>query len=254
MSSDLFTLDGSVALVTGASSGLGAHFARTLHAAGARVALAARRKDRLETLADTLGRDRALPVALDVTDAASIEQALDQIADAFGPVDVLINNAGMARTERFLEIDPETWARTLDVNLSGVFRVGQATARRMAAAGNGGRIVNIASLLGFVVQPTQAAYAASKAAVIHLTRSMALELAREKIRVNAIAPGYFVTEMNAAFFGSEAGQALAKRLFPRRTGELTELDGPLLLLASEASSYMTGTTLTVDGGTVLAGA
>ncbi|MEO1574967.1 MAG: SDR family oxidoreductase [Pseudomonadota bacterium] len=253
MTSSPFSLGNDVALVTGASSGLGAHFARTLHAAGARVALAARRTERLEELADELGRERAMPVALDVTSVESVNAALDAVTEAFDVPHILVNNAGMARTERFLEMSQKTWDLTLNVNLSGVFRVGQATAQRMAATGRGGRIINIASLLAFAVQPTQSAYASTKAAVVHLTKSMALELGREKIRVNAIAPGYFVTEMNAAFFGTDAGQALAKKLFPRRTGDLRELDGPLLLLASEASSYMTGTTVTVDGGTGLAG-
>lgn len=253
MTATLFSLERKVALITGASSGLGEHFARTLHSAGARVVLTARRADRLAALADELGRERALPVAMDVTDAASIEAALDTAADAFDTPHVLINNAGMARTEPFLEIKPESWQRTLDVNLTGVFRVGQAVARRMAISERGGRIVNIASLLAFAVQPTQAAYASSKAAVVHLTRSMALELARNKIQVNAIAPGYFVTEINRTFFESERGQMLAGKLFPRRTGELGELDGALLLLASDASSYMTGTVITVDGGTGLAG-
>lgn len=253
MSDSRFALTDKVAVVTGASSGLGAHFAQTLVDAGARVVLAARRVDRLEALAGKLGSERALAVAMDVSDMASIDRALDKAEAHFGPPDVLINNAGIARTERFLEITAEAWDQTLDVNLSGVFRVGQAVARRMATAGNGGSIVNIASLLAYVVQPTQAAYASTKAAVVHLTKSMALELAREKIRVNGIAPGYFVTDMNREFFTSERGQALAKMLFPRRTGELRELDGPLLLLASDASSYMTGTTITVDGGTRLAG-
>ena len=253
MNASLFSLDDDIALVTGASSGLGAHFARTLHGAGAKVVLAARREDRLQALADELGRERALPVALDVTDAHSIEAALDAAEATFGTPNVLINNAGMAKTEFFLSMSPETWSRTLDVNLSGVFRVGQATARRMAAAKCGGRIVNIASLLAYVVQPTQAAYATTKAAVVHLTKSMALELGRNQIRVNALAPGYFMTEMNEAFLTSSAGEALAAKLFPKRTGELAELEGPLLLLASKASSYITGTTLTVDGGTALAG-
>jgi NAD(P)-dependent dehydrogenase (short-subunit alcohol dehydrogenase family) len=253
MSDSRFALTDKVAVVTGASSGLGAHFAQVLADAGARVVLAARREDRLEALAKKLGAERALPVAMDVADMASIDRALDKAEAHFGSLDVLINNAGIARTERFLEITTEAWDQTLDVNLSGVFRVGQAVARRMAKAGNGGNIINIASLLAYVVQPTQAAYASTKAAVVHLTKSMALELAREKIRVNGIAPGYFVTDMNRAFFEGERGQALAKMLFPRRTGELNELDGPLLLLASDASSYMTGTTITVDGGTCLAG-
>ncbi|MFK7885347.1 MAG: SDR family NAD(P)-dependent oxidoreductase [Gammaproteobacteria bacterium] len=253
MSETRFALTDKVVIVTGASSGLGAHFALTLADAGARVVLAARRVDRLQALAEKIGNERALAVGMDVSDTASVERALDQAHERFGSPDVLINNAGIARTQRFLDITPEVWQQTLDVNLSGVFRVGQAVARRMAAAQRGGSIVNIASLLAFVVQPTQAAYATTKAAVVHLTKSMARELAREKIRVNAIAPGYFLTEMNREFFEGERGEALAKMLFPRRTGNLPELDGPLLLLASEASSYMTGTTVTVDGGTCLAG-
>ena len=255
MSDNLFDMHGRTAVVTGASSGLGEHFAQVLAGAGARVVLAARRAENLARLATRIeaAGGKALPVAMDVSQPDSIEAALETAQQEFGVPHVLINNAGIAKTERFLDITEEDWQRTLDVNLSGVFRVGQAVARRMAAGGEGGAIVNIASLLGMVVQPTQAAYASTKAAVIHLTRSMALELAREKIRVNAIAPGYFVTEMNRTFFASDHGRALAKRLFPRRTGELHELDGALLLLASDAGSYITGTTIAVDGGTMLAG-
>ncbi len=248
-----FSVAGKVALVTGASGGLGEHFARVLAANGAAVALCARRVDQLERVADDLRAAGAttLPVALDVRDPGSIAAAMTTIEAELGTPDILINNAGIAQTQRFLDVTEDVWQRTIDVNLSGVFRVGQAVARSMAARGKGGSIINIASLLAFVVQPTQAAYASSKAGVVHLTESMACELGREKIRVNAIAPGYFVTEMNRAFFAGDQGKVLAKSLFPRRTGELHELDGALLLLASDASSYMSGETITVDGGTRL---
>lgn len=254
MTDDCFDVANKVALVTGASGGLGEHFARTLAARGARVALCARRADQLTRVADdiTASGGTALAVAMDVSDDDSVNAAVAAVEEAFGVPHILVNNAGIARTERFLEITPEAWQRTLDVNLTGVFRVGQAVARRMAASKQGGSIINIASLLAFVVQPTQAAYASTKAAVVHLTSSMARELGRNGIRVNAIAPGYFVSDMNRAFFESPAGEELAKQLFPRRTGELRELDGPLLLLASDASTYMTGVTVQVDGGTRLA--
>jgi NAD(P)-dependent dehydrogenase (short-subunit alcohol dehydrogenase family) len=250
-----FGLTGKVAIVTGASSGLGAHFARVLAQAGAAVALCARRVERLQALAAELGDagHTAMAVALDVRDADTVAAALSQVETALGVPDILVNNAGTAQPQRFLELTDEAWRRIHDVNLDGVFRVGQATARAMARAGRGGAIVNIASLLGQVVQPTQAAYASSKAAVIHLTKAMALELARERIRVNALAPGYFVTEMNQAFFATAEGAALAGRLLPRRVGQLHELDGALLLLVSDAGSYITGATIPVDGGTRLKG-
>lgn len=250
-----FSVADKVAIVTGASSGLGAHFARVLAAEGAAVALCARRVERLEELAREINESggRAVPIALDVCDDDSVRKAIAVVEEQLGSPDILINNAGVAQTQRFVDITPDVWQHTLDVNLTGVFRVAQAVARSMTRAGRGGSIVNIASLLAFVVQPTQAAYASSKAAVVHLTESMAVELGKEKIRVNAIAPGYFVTEMNRSFFEGEGGQVLAKRLFPRRTGELPELDGALMLLASDAGSYINGTTLVVDGGTRLAG-
>lgn len=255
MSELSFSVSGKVALVTGASGGLGEHFARVLAANGATVALCARRADQLERVSNELREAGAntLPVTLDVCSPDSVASAMSTIESELGTPDILINNAGVAQTQRFLEITEEAWQRIIDVNLTGVFRVGQAVARSMAARGTGGSIINIASLLAFVVQPTQAAYASSKAGVVHLTESMACELGREKIRVNAIAPGYFVTEMNRPFFEGERGKVLAKSLFPRRTGELRELDGALLLLASEAGSYMTGETITVDGGTRLGG-
>ena len=254
MQPDLFDLSGKTALITGASSGLGAHFARVLLDAGAAVVLAARRTDRLEALAAELRKARggeARVVRLDVSDRASVDAAVAEAAAQRG-LDIVVNNAGIADTQPFLEMSDESFDRIVDVNLGGVFRVGQAAARVMAA-GQGGSIVNIASVLGFVVQPTQAAYAASKAAVVHLTRSMALELRDSAIRVNAIAPGYFGTEINEKVFATERGQGLAKRLFPRRVGELQELNGTLLLLASGAGSYINGTTITVDGGTMLSG-
>ena len=248
-------LEGKVALVTGASSGLGAHFSRVLGEAGARVALIARHRERLDKVVTALrgGGIVAAGYVADVKDRAGLDAALSAAEDELGGIDILVNNAGIARTERFLEMSEEAWQDVLDVNLTGVWRTAQLVARRMKARGRGGSIIQIASVLGTVAQPTQANYAASKAGVLHLTRVMARELGKEGIRVNALAPGYFETEINAEFFASEAGKKLIGRLFPRRLGELSELDGPLLLLASSAGSFITGETITVDGGAKLAG-
>lgn len=250
-----FSLAGQTALVTGASSGLGAHFAAVLAAAGAKVAVAARRIDRLEQLSADITRQggAAHPVSLDVTDAGSIAQAFDAAEAALGPVSILINNAGVPSQSSFLKITPKEWRDTLSVNLDGVFAVGQEAANRMAKAGNGGAIINIASILGFANAKTLTPYCASKAAVVSLTKSMALELARDRIRVNAIAPGYFSTEINAGFTETEAGKKMTARIPMRRFGNLPDLDGPLLLLASDAGRFMTGTVLTVDGGQLLVG-
>ncbi|SEJ80047.1 NAD(P)-dependent dehydrogenase, short-chain alcohol dehydrogenase family [Pseudomonas linyingensis] len=246
-----FSLAGKTVLVTGASSGLGAHFARLTKRAGARVVLAARRVERLERLAAELQADggEALAVALDVTRRDSVEAAFDAAEARFGGVDVVINNAGVGDPGRFLELGEDDWQHMLSTNLDGVFRVAQCASQRLVKAGCGGSIVNIASILGLRVGTGLSHYCTAKAGVVQLTKAMALELARHHIRVNAIAPGYFRTEMNDAYFDSEAGQSYIRSQVPlRRLGRLEELDGPLLLLASEAGAFMTGSVLAVDGG------
>lgn len=248
-----FSLAGKTALVTGASSGLGKHFGKVLAGAGAKVVLGARRLERLEALAEEIrsGGGEAHAVALDVTSSDSVAAAFDAGEEHFGPISVLVNNAGIPSASYFLNMSEDEWRGVLDVNLDGVFRVGQEGAKRMVARGAGGAIVNIASVLGLGVLKTLAPYAVSKAGVIQLTKAMALELARDGIRVNSIAPGYVMTEMNDDFLSGEAGQKLLAKVPMTRAGALSELNGPLLLLASDAGSYMTGSVITVDGGTLL---
>jgi NAD(P)-dependent dehydrogenase (short-subunit alcohol dehydrogenase family) len=244
------TLDGRVALVTGANGGLGAHFAETLAKAGAKVALCARRVDTLADVATRI-RDRggtAHEVALDVTRRDSVVSAFEDAARRLGPVTVVVNNAGIAVTKPLLEHTEEDWQQVIEVNLNGAWRVAQAAARHMVKHKEGGSIVNIASILGLRVSAQVPSYAASKAALIQLTKAMALELARYRIRVNALAPGYVETGINREFFESDAGQTLIKRVPQRRIGRPEELDGALLLLASDAGSYTTGAILAVDGG------
>ena len=238
------------ALVTGAFGGLGAEFARTLSAAGAHVALAGRRLQAGEQLAAELTTpDRqACAIALDVTQPDSVAGLFDAASERLGgAIDILINNAGVTATRPALEHTEADWMDVIDVNLNGTWRVAQAAGRHMQAHG-GGSIINIASILGLRVAQQVPAYAASKAALIQLTQALALEWARHGIRVNALAPGYIETDLNREFFASDAGQALIRRVPQRRLGQARELSAPLLLLASDASSFMTGSVLVVDGG------
>ncbi len=252
---ELFGLSAHHALVTGASSGLGRHFAGVLAAAGARVTVAARRE---AALAATVGSIRASGAAaqavrMDVTDAESIEQAFATAEAEFGPIGILINNAGVTITRPAIDVAASDWASVMDTNLKGAWLVAQHAARRMIHHATGGSIVNVASILGLRVAGGVAPYAISKAGVVQMTKALALEWARHRIRVNALAPGYIETELNDAFFGSEAGKALIRRIPQRRLGEARELDGPLLLLASDAGSYMTGSIVAVDGGHLVSG-
>lgn len=240
-------LSGRHAIVTGASSGLGRHFAVVLARAGARVTLAARRLPALEETASMIvGAGGSVDVVpLDVTDAGSVAAAFSGESP---PFNIVINNAGIAHNAPALQTSAADWQGVIDTNLSGVFRVAQAAAGRMIAAGTGGSIVNVASILGLRVAGNVAAYSAAKAGVMHMTRSLALEWSRYGIRVNALCPGYIETDLNWDFFATDAGRALVRRVPQRRLGKFEDLDGPLLLLASEASSFMTGTEIVVDGG------
>ena len=248
-----FSLEGKVALVTGASSGFGKHFATVLSQAGAKVVLAARRTELIEAEADKIiaGGGEAMAVTMDVTSSASIAAALDEIESAFGVVTIVVNNAGITIPKLLLDLSDDDWTNVIDTNLTGVAYVARESARRMIAAGVGGSIVNIASILAERVQKALTNYAASKAAVVQFTKAAALEFAQYNIRVNALCPGYFNTDLNSEWFKTSEGQALIKRIPQRRTGTLSELNGPLLLLASDAGSLMTGSAVTVDGGHVL---
>ena len=245
-----FRLDGRVALVTGASSGLGVGFARALAEAGASVALAARRVDLAAQQARRIEADggRATAFALDVSDAQSIAAALDAIEAELGSVQVLVNNAGVAGSARALDVGAEDWRRVMATNLDGVWSMAQAVARRLVDRQLPGAIVNIASILGERQRTGTAPYATSKAAVVQLSKSLALEWARHSIRVNALAPGYITTDLNRDYLQSEAGQEMINNIPQRRVGSREELAGPLLLLASDAGSFITGSVLAVDGG------
>ncbi len=246
MPDTLFSLTGKRALVTGASSGLGAHFAAVLAQAGASVVLTARREESVANVARgiTQSGGDARTVALDVTDNTSLGALEPMVAD----IDILVNNAGVVRDGFALDQSEDDWDIVIGTNLKGMFSVAQIAGRAMKAHGRGGVIVNIASILGLRQAGGVLPYAVSKAGVIQMTKSLALELARYSIRVNALAPGYVDTDLNRAFWQTDAGHALIRRVPQRRLGQLADLDGPLLLLASDASRYMTGAVVAVDGG------
>jgi NAD(P)-dependent dehydrogenase (short-subunit alcohol dehydrogenase family) len=244
------SLMGEVALVTGASSGLGAQFARLLASHGAQVAIAARRVERLETLAAALSADGAdvLPVAMDVADEASIQSAYDQVQARFGPPSIVVNNAGMNARGLAVDISAADFDQVFNVNVRGVFLVAREGARRMIAARQAGRIVNIASMAALKVLPGLTAYCASKAAVAHMTKSLAREWARQNINVNAICPGYIETEINSEWLTEEAGQKMIQGFPRRRVMPIEALDQALLYLASPQSHHVTGAVLAVDDG------
>ena len=246
-------LSGRTALITGAFSGLGLHFARVLAAHGAKIALAGRRIDLGRTVAPEIGAAVARPADVRAYQSMSPTPPAwptpsPQISAELGVPTIVINNAGTGPRARASTSSDDDWDGVVDVNLSGVFHVAQAAARAMVAAGPRGTIINIASILGLRVRAQVAAYAATKAAVVQLTKALALEWAEHGIRVNAIAPGYFETDINRDLLRSPAGRAIVARIPQQRVGQLAELDGPLLLLASDASSYMTGAVIPVDGG------
>ncbi len=241
-------VDGT-ALVTGASSGLGRHFAKVLARAGANIVAAARRMDKLDALAAEIAVEggRCVPLEMDVTSGASVAQAFARLPDlAGGPVGLIVNNAGVTLTKAARDIEEHEWRRVIDANLTGAFLVAQAGAAQMPA--DGGAIVNIASILGKRVSKGLAPYIASKAALIALTEALALEWAPRGIRVNALAPGYIETDLNREFFQSEAGRRLIDRIPARRLGLPGDLDSALLFLCSSASGFTTGATVPVDGG------
>lgn len=246
----VISLEGRTALVTGASSGLGRYFAGSLARAGATVAVAARRRESLEEVRSEIASSgrKAVVVAIDVTNPSSVSAGVADATAQLGSLDILVNNAGMTFTKPVLDIEESEWDQLVDTNLKGAFLVAQSAARVMKTQQNGGSIVNISSILGLRVAAQVAAYVASKAAVVQLTKAMALELARYRIRVNALCPGYIETNLNREFFASDAGKVLVKRIPQRRLGQPHELEGPLLLMCSDAGSFMTGAVLAVDGG------
>jgi NAD(P)-dependent dehydrogenase (short-subunit alcohol dehydrogenase family) len=245
-----FRLDGKVALVTGASSGLGVRFAKVLAASGASVVLAARRTDRLRELERDIERagGKAISVALDVTTSRSVVDAYEAAEAALGPVDIVVNNAGMGQNSRVGDVVETEYDRIMDTNVKGAFLVAQEGGRRMIARKAEGRIVNIASVMAYIVQPGTSVYNMSKAAVAMMTRQMAREWARHGINVNAICPGYIETEINAEFFATDAGKKQIMSYPRRRLALESDLDGALLLLCSPASRAMTGSMITVDDG------
>ena len=246
------SLKGQVALITGASSGLGASFAQFLSKAGATVVLAARRRDKCAEVARKID-GKTLAVALDVTDSKSIEDALSRTEKAFAPVSILVNSAGIVIDQPLMDTAEADWKHVIDTNLTGCWLMTQAVSRRMISENIQGRIVNISSILGFTPTNHVHAYSASKAGINQLTRTSAIELSRYGISVNAIAPGYIETDLNREFLNSPKGMLITKRIPQRRFGQLGDLEGPIILLTSPAGAYITGEIITIDGGLSLKG-
>jgi NAD(P)-dependent dehydrogenase (short-subunit alcohol dehydrogenase family) len=244
---NIFDLSGKTAIITGASSGLGKHFAKTLSAAGANLVICARRVQNLEKLKNEINTE-VLVLPIDVTSEESVLNFFSEVRNSIGSADILINNAGTSDPKRFKDLDEESWNYVLETNLNGAYRVAKNFTDSLIQDNKSGSIVNIASILGLRVGLNLASYATAKAGLVQLTKSMALELARSNIRVNAIAPGYILTEINDEFFATDEGQNYIKNIPMNRLGLESDLDGVLLLLASDASSFMTGSIIPVDGG------
>ncbi len=244
---DIFDLTGKTAIITGASSGLGKHFAKTLSAAGANLVICARRVQNLEELKNEIDTE-VLVLPIDVTSEESVLSFFLEVRNSIGSADILINNAGTSDPKRFKDLDEESWNYVLETNLNGAYRVAKNFTDSLIQDNKSGSIVNIASILGLRVGLNLTSYATAKAGLVQLTKSMALELARSNIRVNAIAPGYILTEINDDFFATEEGQSYIKNIPMNRLGLESDLDGVLLLLSSDASSFMTGSIVPVDGG------
>lgn len=239
-----------VVLVTGASSGLGAHFATVLAKSGAKVIVGARRIEKLQNIVDAINNDggQATAIELDVTQPNSVSHAMTSALSIYGPIDCLINNAGVAESKRFVNLTEDDWQYILNTNLTGAWRVAKAVTSQMLEYNIKGNVVNIASILGLRVGFGDSCYAISKAGVVQMTKAMALEFASKQIRVNALCPGYFKTEMNEDYFKSEKGKSYIEQTPAKRIGQLDELTGPLMLLCSDAGSFINGVALPVDGG------
>ncbi|MBI5604229.1 MAG: SDR family oxidoreductase [Deltaproteobacteria bacterium] len=249
---DLFSLQGKKAFISGAGQGLGREMALTLAEAGADVALASRNRETLSHTADLIrkmGRE-VLVCPMDLTRIEDIDQAVNDTIATFGRIDILINNSGISKESPVIDMTPEKWDPVMDVNLRGHVFCSKAVGRHMMK-NNCGKIINIASIMGLIPLTHNSSYGAAKAGLILFTKTLALEWARYNIQVNAICPGYFLTDLNREFFESPMGQKVIKKIPMRRIADAKELRGVTLLLASEASSFMTGTVIVVDGGHIL---